>query len=45
MDFDASGMPTESYGMSNNPMSYGPPQFHEAKFELLDKDLNLTIRF
>jgi len=45
MDFDASGMPTESYGMSNNPMSYGPPQFYEAKFELINEDLNFAIRF
>lgn len=45
MDFDPNGMPTESYGMSNNPMSYGPPQFSEAKFEVTDKDMNINIRF
>lgn len=45
MDFEASGMPKESFGLSNNPMSFGPPQFNEAKFTVNDKDLNLTIRF
>lgn len=45
MDFEASGMPKESFGLSNNPMSFGPPQFNEAKFAVNDKDLNFTIRF
>jgi uncharacterized protein (DUF2141 family) len=45
MDFQDNGMPKESYGMSNNPMSFGPPQFSEAKFEVADKDLELDIRF
>ena len=45
MDFEASGMPKESFGLSNNPMSFGPPQFNEAKFNVNDKDLNFTIRF
>ncbi|GAL71886.1 hypothetical protein JCM19302_1326 [Jejuia pallidilutea] len=45
MDFDDSGMPKESYGMSNNPMSYGPPQFAYAKFEMTSKDLEMDIRF
>lgn len=45
MDFEASGMPKESFGLSNNPMSFGPPQFNEAKFSVNDKDLNFTIRF
>ncbi|NER14099.1 DUF2141 domain-containing protein [Leptobacterium flavescens] len=44
MDFDASGMPKESYGMSNNDMSFGPPEFGNAKFEVKDKDLELNIR-
>ncbi|GAK97451.1 hypothetical protein JCM19294_1497 [Nonlabens tegetincola] len=34
MDFADNGMPTEAYGLSNNPMSYGPPQWSEAKFEI-----------
>lgn len=45
MDFDASGMPQESYGMSNNPLSYGPPQYNDAKFEVTTEDLDLKIRF
>jgi len=45
MDFDDSGMPTESYGISNNPMSYGPPQFATAKFNVAYEDLAMDIRF
>ena len=45
MDFDSNGMPAESYGMSNNPMSFGPPQFNDAKFEITDEDLDIAIRF
>jgi len=44
MDFD-NGMPKENYGMSNNPLSYGPPQFSEAKFEVKTEDLEFKIRF
>ncbi|GGD27697.1 DUF2141 domain-containing protein [Hyunsoonleella pacifica] len=45
MDFDDSGMPKESYGMSNNPMSYGPPQYASAKFNMTKDDLEMKIRF
>ena len=45
MDFHDNGMPKENYGMSNNPMSYGPPQFTDAKFEVKEEDLELLIRF
>ncbi|WP_347174469.1 DUF2141 domain-containing protein [Polaribacter uvawellassae] len=45
MDFQSNGMPIESYGMSNNPMSFGPPNFDEAQFEVSDKDVTLEIRF
>lgn len=45
MDFETNGMPKENYGMSNNPMSYGPPQFTDAKFEVATEDLDLLIRF
>ncbi|TBM99724.1 DUF2141 domain-containing protein [Hyunsoonleella flava] len=45
MDFEDNGMPKESYGMSNNPMSYGPPQFATAKFDLATEDLEMNIRF
>lgn len=43
MDFEVNGMPKESYGVSNNMMSYGPPTWAEAKFEVT-KDTNLTIK-
>jgi len=44
MDFDASGMPKESYGMSGNDMSVGPPQFSLAKFTVEKEDLTFNIR-
>lgn len=44
MDFE-NGMPIESYGMSNNPMTYGPPQYSDAEFEVTTGDLDLKIRF
>ena len=45
MDFEPNGMPKESYGMSGNDMTMGPPSFDAAKFEVADKDLNFNIRF
>ncbi|BAO74328.1 DUF2141 domain-containing protein [Winogradskyella sp. PG-2] len=45
MDFQDNGMPLESYGMSNNVMSFGPPQYGDAKFKVEAKDLELNIRF
>ena len=45
MDFELNGMPKESYGMSNNPILYGPPTFDVAKFTLKDEDANIAIRF
>ncbi|KQC33106.1 hypothetical protein AAU57_07080 [Nonlabens sp. YIK11] len=41
MDFEVNGMPKESYGVSNNVMSYGPPTWAEAKFEVTE---NTTLR-
>jgi len=43
MDFQTNGMPKESYGMSNNPVNYGPPQFATAKFELNVEDLKFNV--
>lgn len=43
MDFEDNGMPKESYGMSNNPKSYGPPNYNEAKFEMGPEKLELSI--
>ena len=45
MDFESNGMPKESYGMSGNDMTMGPPTFDAAKFEVTDKDLEFNIRF
>ncbi|GLU44309.1 DUF2141 domain-containing protein [Allomuricauda sp. NBRC 101325] len=45
MDYQSNGMPAESYGMSGNDMSIGPPNFGSAKFEVGNEDLELNIRF
>lgn len=45
MDFTPQGMPMEDYGTSNNVMSFGPPQFDNAKFTVADKDVSLEIKF
>jgi uncharacterized protein (DUF2141 family) len=45
MDFEENGMPLEDYGMTNNVMNFGPPQFDDAKFELINKDLSFEIIF
>ncbi|RMA64742.1 DUF2141 domain-containing protein [Ulvibacter antarcticus] len=44
MDFDANGMPSENYGLSNNPMSFGPPQWSDAKFEVTNQPIEMEIR-
>ena len=45
MDFKANGMPLEDYGASNNNMSFGPPQFNDAKFSVIEENVSLEIRF
>lgn len=45
MDYETNGMPKENYGMSNNPMSFGPPVYADAKFKFEGKPLDLSIRF
>ena len=45
MDFEPSGMPIESYGMSGNEMLMGPPTFEDAVFEVTDKPIEMSIRF
>ncbi|KAA1244270.1 DUF2141 domain-containing protein [Aquimarina sp. RZ0] len=45
MDFEDNGMPIENYGVSNNNMSYGPPMWNDAKFEVGTENLDLEIRF
>ncbi|WP_299440013.1 DUF2141 domain-containing protein [uncultured Aquimarina sp.] len=44
MDFEENGMPKESFGVSNNNMSYGPPMWSDAKFEVGTENLNMEIR-
>jgi len=45
MDFEDNGMPKESYGMSNNPRSFGPPLYADAKFQVGEEDMEMAIRF
>jgi len=45
MDFDSNGMPTESYGNSNNVMNFGPPEFESSKFEVKDHAFKIEIKF
>ncbi|WP_375586930.1 DUF2141 domain-containing protein [Flagellimonas aurea] len=45
MDYQSNGMPKESYGMSGNDMTMGPPSFNSAKFTVGEEDLEFTIRF
>ncbi|MBL4568369.1 MAG: DUF2141 domain-containing protein [Flavobacteriaceae bacterium] len=45
MDFEPNGMPKEDFGASNNVMSFGPPQFEDAKFDVTDKNVTLEIKF
>lgn len=43
MDFETNGMPKESFGASNNSMSFGPPNFITAKFDVSNEDLEMKI--
>lgn len=43
MDFEANGMPKEMYGVSNNVMNFGPPQWSDAKFEVTTTPINMEI--
>jgi len=45
MDFYENGMPKESYGTSNNIMSFGPPNFEDSKFEVKNEAISLEIKF
>ncbi len=45
MDFEPTGMPLEPYGISNNIINnYGPPQWEDAKFQVENQAVNLSIR-
>jgi len=43
MDFEPNGMPSEMYGVSNNVMNFGPPQWSDAKFEVETEPVSLDI--
>ncbi len=44
MDFEESGMPLEPYGVSGNKMSFGPPSWADAKFEVGTEDMTVHIK-
>lgn len=44
MDFEPNGMPKEMYGVSNNVMNYGPPQWKDAQFEVGTEPIKMEIR-
>ncbi|GAA3783764.1 DUF2141 domain-containing protein [Corallibacter vietnamensis] len=44
MDFESNGMPKESYGISNNPMLFGPPTFSDAAFKVTNENIDMIIR-
>lgn len=44
MDYTEQGIPKEDYGLSNNDMSFGPPQFETAKFNLTNQHHTIKIR-
>lgn len=44
MDFD-NFMPLEDFGASNNPRTFGPPQFQASKFEIGISPLTIEIMF
>ena len=44
MNFEPNGMPKEDYGVSNNVMAMGPPQWSDAKFEVGTENIDLEIR-
>lgn len=46
VDTNFIGMPTESYGFSNNAKGFfGPPSFEKAKFHLNKQDMQIEIKF
>lgn len=44
LDFNDMGMPLEKYGVSNNAINpYGPPNFSDTKFDVIDTNLTFEI--
>lgn len=45
MDFEATGMPQEDYGISNNIFNpYGPPRWEDARFEIGDAEMEIIVK-
>lgn len=45
MDFEATGRPLESYGVSNNIFNmYGPPTWNDTKFEVSEEPVRLLLK-
>lgn len=45
MDFEATGIPKENYGVSNNVMSFGPPLWNDAVFDVAGEPVEVEIKF
>ncbi|NJB37729.1 DUF2141 domain-containing protein [Croceivirga sp. JEA036] len=45
MDFQANGMPKESYGTTGEMNMYGPPTFKDSSFTVAEEPVSHTIRF
>ena len=44
LDFNAMGIPTEGYGFSNNPQVMRRAHFSEAKFEVTDAAMTISVQ-
>ena len=44
MDINSIGIPSEGHGASNNPESFGPPEYKDAKFMLNSKEAIIDIK-
>lgn len=45
MDVNNNGVPSETFGVSNNIITFGPPSFFSTKFSVVKEDVNLEIKF
>lgn len=45
IDMGPTGIPEEAYGVSNNPVSYAPPNWEEARFPVAAEPVVLEIRY
>ena len=44
MDFEPNGRPKEAFGISNNVMLMGPPQWNDAKFDVGEEPTEIEVR-